>query len=105
MTNRGDEIVQTYDQVNDVLGQLDSLHTAIIQKHEADFVLSYKDHMLRVEQELAEFKQKSSEYYQYLKKSEKIRMLENTITFFREESIKMANTIDTLKRTTKTLRG
>ena len=32
-------------------------------------------------------------------------MLENTITFFREESIKMANTIDTLKKTTKTLKS
>ena len=46
-----------------MLTQLDSIHTAIIQKHEADFISSYKEHMLKVQQELVQFKKKSSEYY------------------------------------------
>ena len=43
-----DEIITTYNRVQDVLTQLDTIHTAIIQKHEADFIMSYKEHMLKV---------------------------------------------------------
>ena len=85
-----------------MLGQLDTLHTAIIQKHEADFVVSYKEHMIKVQVELADFKKRSSNYYLNMKKSEKIRMLENSIAFFREECIKMAASIDQLKVKNKT---
>ena len=97
MDNKGDEIVKTYEGVNEVLKDLDTLHTAIIQKHEADFVVGYKDHMVMVQKQMAEFKKKSSDFYLNMKKNEKISMLENSITFFREECIKMAQNIDELK--------
>ena len=61
-------------------------------------MLGYKDHMVRIQAEIAEFKHKSSEFYLNMKKSEKIRMLENSITFFREECIKMAGMIDKFKK-------
>ena len=61
--------------------------------------------MVKVQLELAEFKTKSSEYYLNMKKSEKIRMLENSLTFFREECVKLASSIDVLKRRTKKLTG
>ena len=96
--NRGNEIVEHYEDCNTMIQHLDTLHSAIIQKHEADFVLGYKDHMVRIQQELADFKMKSSEFYLNMKKSEKIRMLENSITFFREECIKMARMIDKFKK-------
>jgi hypothetical protein len=38
-----------------------------------------------------------------MKKNEKISMLENSITFFREECIKMAQTIDVLKTNNHTI--
>lgn len=41
--------MQTYEEVNEVIEELDDLHSAIIQKHEADYVLSYKDHMVKVQ--------------------------------------------------------
>lgn len=46
--NRGNEIVEQYEDCNTMIQHLDTLHTAIIQKHEADFVLGYKDHMVRI---------------------------------------------------------
>lgn len=66
-------------------------------------MLSYKDHMVRVQQDLAEFKKKSSEYYMNMKKNEKIRMLESSISFFRQECIKMATSIEMLKMRNKKL--
>jgi len=52
--------------------------------------VGYKDHMVMVQKQMAEFKKKSSDFYLNMKKNEKISMLENSITFFREECIKMA---------------
>ena len=59
--------------------------------------------MVRVQQDLAEFKKKSSDYYLNMKKNEKIRMLESSIAFFRQECIKMATSIEVLKARAKKL--
>ena len=80
-----------------MLQELDTLHSAIMQKHEADFVLSYKDHMMQVQLELAEFKKKSSDFYLNMKKSEKVRMLESALSLFRGECTKLAASFGTLK--------
>lgn len=103
LVDQADEIEETYGQVNDVIQQLDNLHTAIISKHEADFVVSYKQHMVRIEQELAEFKLKSSEHYLRLRKDRKIQLLESSIAIFRAEINKMARTIDELRTQMKKL--
>lgn len=99
------EIVETYQRIQGVLGDLDTLHTAIIQKHETDFMMSYKEHMLKVQTELVELKKRSSEYYQNMKKQEKIRMLEQSIGWLRDESIKLAAQIDNLKENNKVQRA
>lgn len=101
-TNK-EEIVECYEQVNDLIHHLDTLHSAIIQKHQADFITSYKDHMVKVQLEMAEFRQKTSDFYLSMKKNEKIRLLESSITFFRDECIKMTNVIDELKLANKKL--
>ena len=74
--DRVDDIVNTYEEVNVVLADLDTLHTAIIQKHEADFIISYKDHMSKIQAELVNFKKKTSDHYLKMKKDEKISLLE-----------------------------
>jgi len=53
--------------------------------------------------EMAEFRKKSSIFYLNMKKSEKIRLLESSVTFFRAECMKMASTIDVLKVNNKRL--
>ena len=53
--------------------------------------------------EMAEFKKKSSTFYFNMKKNEKIRLLESSLSFFRGECIKMASTIDVLKVSNKKL--
>lgn len=98
-----EEIVQTYAEVNDMIHQLDTLHSAIIQKHQADFIASYKDHMVKVQMEMAQFRKKTSDYYLNMKKSEKIRLLEHSLSIFREGCIKMTNVIDELKASNKKL--
>ena len=74
-----------------------------MQKHEADFVLSYKDHMTQVQLELAEFKKKSSDFYLNLKKSEKVRMLEGALSLFRGECTKLGASYGTLKEKSRAM--
>lgn len=90
-------IVSTYEQIRDMIAQLDGLHTCIIQKHEADYLNSYKEHMLRVQVEMKQFKKKSEDFYLNMKKTEKIQLLESSVNWFREESIRLANSLDKCK--------
>ena len=81
--------------------ELDTLHTAIVQKHEADFIVTYKDHMMHVQQEMAEFKKKSSDFYLKMKKDEKIKMLEGSLGIYKSECTKMVANLDKLQKSQK----
>ena len=54
--------------------------------------------MLKVQCELIHYKKKQSDYYMKLKKNERIVFLESTISWFREEAIKLADNIGKLKK-------
>ena len=96
-----DDIQVTYDKMNDVMEKLDTLHSAIVQKHEADFIVTYKDHMMHVQLEMAEFKKKSSDFYLKMKKDEKIKMLEGSLGIYKSECTKMVATLDKLQKSQK----
>ena len=98
-----DDIQQTYEQVNRVLEDLDTLHSAIVQKHEADFIVTYKDHMVQVQREMAEYKKKSSDFYLKMKKDEKIKMLEASLGIYKSECINMVASLDKLQKSHKLL--
>ena len=70
----------------------------MLQKHETDFVTSYKDHMLKVQIELMTFKKKSSDFYQNIKRDEKIKTLEKSIEWLRTESIELSKKNERLQK-------
>jgi hypothetical protein len=82
---------------------METLQNTMLQKHETDFVAAYKDHMLKVQFELIQFQKKSSEYYQMIKKNEKIKNLESSISWLREESINLSHKNEALQKENKTL--
>ena len=41
-------IKDDHEELEMLLESIDNVNNAIIQKHESDFIQSYKDHMLRV---------------------------------------------------------
>ena len=75
----------------------------MIQKHETDYISAYKDHVLRVQVELIEFQKKASDYYQNLKKDEKLKNLEASIAWLRNESVRLAENIEKLSDGNKEL--
>lgn len=82
---------------------METLQNTMLQKHETDFVAAYKDHMLKVQFELIQFQKKSSEYYQMIKKNEKIKTLETSISWLREESINLSHKNEKLQKVNKDL--
>jgi len=89
-------ISNSYLGINNVINEIEQLQTAAIQKHEVDFITAYKDHMLKVQVELIHFQKKASEYYQNLKKDERIKNLETSITWLKNESVRLAGNIERL---------
>lgn len=60
--------------------------------------------MIKVQCELIHFKKKSTDLYQKMKKDERIRFLEQTIAWFRAEAIKLADSIQELKKNNNELK-
>mmetsp|Transcript_16422 Transcript_16422/g.15735 ORF Transcript_16422/g.15735 Transcript_16422/m.15735 type:complete len:164 (+) Transcript_16422:121-612(+) len=75
------------------------MHDSIISRHEKDFLISYKEHMTKVQCELLLYKKKNTDFYMKMKKDERVKYLETTIAWFREEALKLAESIDKMKRT------
>lgn len=100
---RSNDIESTYNNLQDLLNEMESLQTAMMQKHEADFVAAYKDHMLKVQFELIQFQKKSSQFYQDVKKNEKIQTLEKSLEWLRTESVKLSEKVEHLEQRKKKL--
>ena len=60
--------------------------------------------MLRVQIELLQFKKKSSEFFQNMKKDEKMKMLESSVKWLRDELVALASNIEQLRTGNRTLR-
>lgn len=98
-------IAQTYEKLQSLLENLNHLHNCVIQTYEKDFVTAYKDHMIKVQCELIHIKKKSSEHYLKMQKDERVKFLESTISWFRDEAMKLAQNIQLLQQNNKELKA
>lgn len=98
------QIQDDHLELERILGSIDNVNNAILQKHEADFIEAYKDHMLKVQVELLHFKKKSSDFFLEMKKNEKLKMLEHSVKWLRDESVTLASNIEELKDANRGLR-
>lgn len=60
--------------------------------------------MLKVQIELLHFKKRSSEFFNNMRKDEKLRMLEQSVKWLRDELVSLAANLDEAKANGKTLR-
>eukprot|EP00347_Sterkiella_histriomuscorum_P015782 403355702 len=97
-------ISHSYLQLTDMVDKLTDLTDQLMYAHQQDYVAAYKDHMLKVQCELIHLKKKSSDFYQKLKKDERIRFLESTIQWLRGEALSLAKSIQVLKGTNDKLK-
>ena len=96
--------MKSYFQIHKLLDNLNVLTDMIVADHEKSYTASYKEHMLRVQCELIDLKRKTSDYYQKLKRDERIIFLETTIHWLRTEAEKLTDHVEELKEENKKLR-
>ncbi|CDW79701.1 UNKNOWN [Stylonychia lemnae] len=87
----------SYLQLQDMVSKLSELTDSLMHTHQQDFVTAYKDHMLKVQCEMIHLKKKSTDFYQKMKRDERIRFLESTIQWLRGEALSLAKNISDLK--------
>ena len=61
----------------------------VIEKHEAEFLFAYRNHIKRIKFELKELKDKADEQEKKLTDNDRMYYLEKQITIFREEALKL----------------
>lgn len=76
--------------MNAYIDVLDDKVTKLIEKHEAEFLVAYRNHIKKVREEMEEIRHKAvSNANSSMSQNEKIEALEKQLIIFREESLKL----------------
>ena len=73
-------------------------------KNEQAFLVSYKEHMLKVQMELLTMKRKTTNHYLNMKQDERVRFLEGSVQWMRTESMKLMKALEKARKANHELR-
>lgn len=87
-----------------MLKDLNQITDMVVIENEKNYLTSYKEHMLKVQVELIHLKRKTSEQYNSWKKDQRLKFLEGSICWLRDEALKLATSLEELKETNAQLK-
>ncbi len=87
-------IAESFLQINNILDHLNKLTDMIVMEHETNYIMAYKDHMVKVQVELIDMKKRSSEHYLKMKNDERNKFLEGSIAWMRKEAMKLMKALE-----------
>ncbi|CDW88891.1 UNKNOWN [Stylonychia lemnae] len=96
-------IKETYQQIVGMMKHLDDIHCVLLENQQKEFMTSYKEHMSKVQCEILIMKHKSTKEYAKMKMDERVRYLEDRITFLRTEMGSLVSRIDNLSKQSEIL--
>lgn len=73
-------------------------------KNEQAFLVSYKEHMLKVQMELLSMKRKTSDHYLNMKQDERVRFLEGSLQWIRAEAMKLMKALEKARKVNHEMR-
>lgn len=79
------DCIETYQYMQDLLGDYDTRLISVLNQHERDFLHAYKLHMLKIEKELIALKSKSKDQDSRLTQDTRIVALEQSLVWFKKE--------------------
>ena len=83
-----------YGQLNGCIDNLEVKINEVKEKHQADFLIAYKNHMSKIKRELQELKQKSEDQERMMQQNDRLINMEKQLNWFREESIKLYSKLE-----------
>jgi RNA:NAD 2'-phosphotransferase (TPT1/KptA family) len=66
----------------------------IVMEHETNYIMAYKEHMVKVQVELIDMKKKTTEGYHRMKNDERTKFLEGSIAWMRREAMKLMKALE-----------
>jgi len=91
-------VQELYQQLNGVIDGMDSKIQDVINRHEAEFLLAYRNHMKRIKQELEDIRNKTANAEANSNSFDRITNLEKQLILFREEALKLYNNLEQKNR-------
>ncbi|KRX08053.1 hypothetical protein PPERSA_06231 [Pseudocohnilembus persalinus] len=98
------QVVELAEQLNDLVNQLETKIDGVIEKHEGEFLIAYKNHMQKIRRELLEMKRKTDEQERNFQAKDRISGLEKQLAWFREEASKLYNKLESKNKETDQLK-
>jgi hypothetical protein len=96
--NMQEKINEDYDILKDRVKKLDTIIETVLQKHEQDFLNAFKIQMFNLHSQLKELKKKTDENEIRLKRDEKIKKMQESLEWFREEAVKLGESTQLYKK-------
>ncbi len=92
------EVDRTYNELQNLISELDTKFDRVLERHEKDFLSAYRGHMIKVQKELNYLRRKAKEQEIKLKKDERINNLQKSLDWFRKEALKLGKTCEYQKK-------
>ena len=73
-------------------------------KHQEAYLVSYKEHMLKVQMELLNMKKRTTDYYLRMKKDDRVRFLEGSLHWVRSEAMKLMKALEKARKANMEMR-
>ena len=99
------KVYELYDQLSGLITSLDDKIDDILNKSQSEFVQSYRTYMYKIQQEIKELKRKTDEAEIKIRQNEEIINLEKSSKLFRDESLKLTETLNKKNKEISMLRN
>lgn len=87
-------IPDLFNQFNNIIESLDEKVDSVIERHEADFLTAYRNHMNKIKKELQEMKRKTDDQEKTFHENDRISGLEKQLNWYRDESLKLYSKLE-----------
>lgn len=87
-------IPDLFNQFHGIIERLDEKVDTVIERHEAEFLMAYRNHMQKIKKELQEMKRRTEEQEKSFHANDRISGLEKQLNWYRDESLKLYSKLE-----------
>lgn len=99
------EARRRYNSVNNLIGQLSNKLTGVASNVESEFLAAYRVHMMAIQVEIKELKERIVQAEVALKEDGQVAKLENEVTWFSNESIRLRTHANNMQKDMQNIVG
>ncbi|KAL4482589.1 hypothetical protein ABPG72_005832 [Tetrahymena utriculariae] len=83
------KINELHNQISSIIDDLEGKLDTVVERHEAEFLFAYRNHMSKIKQEMVDMKKQAEEQEKRLNDNDRVAGLERQIVWLRDECLSL----------------